>query len=193
MKAIHVTKSKYLNSIRKLGILRSKPLLEHHDDLLRREFDDYDPEIGTIYAWAEHLDNERFLYDFAYWDTWGKPRNHAITGLSYEQYNDVMDMGTKAFDFIDKRGYTSELYIALLVKIPDHPLHGQFLHQQDHGMNPQWSNMDTRYEHNDKPMVFRNKVIPVCDIIKVIATANTEIKRNHRIDVNTNMVIRKFM
>jgi hypothetical protein len=56
-------------------------------------------------------------------------------------------------------------------------------------MNPHWQDMDTRYEHNDKPLVLINYDVKPSAIKEIIGTANIDVKRNKKIDVNVNMKI----
>jgi hypothetical protein len=76
---------------------------------------------------------------------------------------------------------------ALVIDIPDHDRYGWYRHQQDHAMNPQWNDMEERYEHNDKPLVLINyNVKPSC-IKYQIGTAETVLSKSGKVDIMMSM------
>jgi hypothetical protein len=194
MKAVHITRHNHIEGIKKHGIKRGIPLLSQYDSLMRRDYGKvYDPKKGLIFAIGLDSNIERIIKDFAYWDTWGKPRNIAIDEYwvdSDERFDTLKEIGPKAF-----KGITpiTNLYIPLLIEVPDHPLYESiYLHCQSTTMGTHWRDMDTRYEHDDKPLVLVNHDVPVKNILCRIGTANTSVWRNGRIDVSVHMKTKKF-
>jgi hypothetical protein len=193
MKAVHITRHHHIEGIKKHGIKRGIPLLTQYDDIMKQDYGaNYDPNIGLIFAIGLDSKIERVIKHFAYWDMWGKPRNIAIKdywGTTNKKFDALREIGTKAFDTIP---LSTNLYIPLLIEVPDHPLYGWYNHKQANDMNVHWNNMDTRYEHDDKPLVLINHDVPVKNIICRIGTASTSVWRNNRIDVSINMKTKEF-
>jgi len=75
----------------------------------------------------------------------------------------------------------------LLLDIPHEPMFDKYIHCQASDMSEYWADMDTRYEHNDKPLTLINNDIEVVNIKRVIGTAYTTIKRKEKIDVSLNL------
>jgi hypothetical protein len=194
MKAVHITRYNHIEGIKKHGIKRGIPLLSQYDKLMKKDYRaKYDPKKGLVFAIGLDSNIERFVKDFAYWDMWGKPRNIAIKDNwcdTYKEFDILREMGTKAFSSIP---LSTNLYIPLLIEVPDHPLYdGWYKHQQSNDMEVHWNNMDTRYEHNDKPLVLINHDVPVKNIICRIGTASTSVWRNNRINVSVHMKTKEF-
>lgn len=192
MKVIHITPTRKVKSIIKHGIKRSKPTLFQYEDVMIKDYGDtYDPERGLVCTINLDFHIERYFKHFAYWRIWGKPRNKVITDhwSTVESFNKLMEIGPKAFSHVVPM---EDSFIALLVKIPFNPLQDRYIHEQSHRMNPQWHDMEERYEHNDMPLNLINYDInPKC-IQGSIGTATTNIRKDGKIDVFTSMKMRRL-
>jgi hypothetical protein len=185
MKAVHVTKTRSLNSILKYGIIRSKPLLTHYEDLMKKDYgSEYAIERGLVFSFAYDDAEEKFFNHFVYWDMWGKPRNELLTDIDYKTYWDMNEVGPKVFSRVQP---IEESYTAILIEIPDHPLYDRYMHQQSHDMSPVWADMEKRYEHNDKSLVLINYDVHPRYIKGVLGTANGMVNKEKKIDVFMNM------
>lgn len=183
MKVVHITRIGNLDGIRKYGVLRHKPLLTQYNEVMIKDYPNYNPDFGLVFSYILDQHVEKFLRDFAYWDTWGKPRNLHITPFTYDEYLDLQEMGVSGFP---KFKLKSEKYIALLLDIKSNPLYGHYYHVQTHNMDTYWGNMNTIYEHNDKLLALINYDVPRKQICGIIGSANSEIKRQQVI-INSKM------
>lgn len=183
MKVVHITRDKNLSGINRLGILRNKSPLSQYDELMAIDYPGYRPEIGLVFSYLLNDSAERFLKDFAYWDTWGKPRNDCLKKMEYPDFCNLKEMGPKGFKNIH---LSSNRYFAILLDIEYHPLYDIYIHEQTHTMAPFWSDMDSRYEHIDKPLALINYDVPRERILGIIGSANSEIK-NNKVYVNSKM------
>jgi len=183
MKAVHVTPTRNIESILANGILRSPPILDQYNEVMSRDYDDYDPGKGLVFGFTtDHT--ERWIRHFAYWKVWGNPRNIAIGKYWLEKWDDLLEIGPSAFSNIE---YKDEHLTAILIDIPDLNFYGWYLHQQSHTMNPHWADMEERYEHNDKPLVLINYDVPPKYIKNIIGTAETTLTKAGKVDILLNM------
>ncbi len=186
MKAVHVTPTRNLESIKANGIFRAKPLLDQYAELMKRDYDDYDPERGLVFAFPLDLNVEKWFSHFAYWKVWGNPRNQCIIDHydTRELYDKMNEIGPAVFSHIIP---ADEHLSAILIDIPDSIFHGWYHHAQHHDMNPIWNDMEERHEHNDKPLVLLNyDVQPAC-IKSIIGTVETILSKSGKIDIMLNM------
>jgi hypothetical protein len=185
LKAVHVTKTRNLNSILRHGIIRNKPLLEQYEETMIKDYgSDYDLEKGLVFGFAYDDTEERMFKHFVYWDMWGKPRNEMTILVDYKIFCEMNEIGPKVFSHIQPR---EESYTAILIEVPDNPLYGWYRHQQSHDMNPIWNNMEERYEHYDKRLVLINYDVSSSCIKGVLGTSNGIVNKNNKIDVFMNM------
>jgi len=75
-------------------------------------------------------------------------------------------------------------FSVVLIDIPNHSLYDRYCHQQSNCMAPHWNDMDTRFEHNDKPLVLVNYDITPDRIKKVIGTGESTISKKNKIDIS---------
>ena len=149
MELIHITQTKNVESIMKNGILRCKPSLPQYADIMEEEYgNDYDKDRGLIFCIPEEINRrDKYIKDFFYWKTWGDDRNIFIKN-NIDKYDDINEDGPKVFSHIKPK----PLYFSIiLLDIPDEPILKKYHHVQTHTIDPLWSDMDIRYEHNQKP------------------------------------------
>ncbi len=186
MDVLHITQTKNIPNIIKNGILRSKPLLSQYDRLMKEDYEDgYDEDKGLIFGIPENIDRrDKYIKDFCYWKTWGEPRNLFLHNSSYNQYSKYEEMGTKTFSHIK---ITPIDFSVLLVEIPFMWTYDHYIHGQSTWMGVLWDDMDVRYEHENKPLVLINYDIKPKNIKKVIATGESVLKRNNKIDIRLSI------
>lgn len=186
MKAIHITPTRNIESIKAQGIFRAVPLLDQYTRLMKRDYKDYDPERGLVFAFPLDLNLAKWMKDFAYWKVWGNPRNECIRDQwdSHELFDKLLEIGPAAFSHIIPK---DEHLTALLIDIPDNPLYGWYHHAQYHDMNTHWNDMETRYEHNDKPLVLINFDVSPDQVIKQIGTVETVLSKSRKVDTIINL------
>lgn len=183
MDVLHITQTKNVPSIMENGIFRSKALLPQYDELMKEDYgSNYDCEKGLVFGFPENINQRnRYIKDFFYWKTWGEKRNIFLNNCDYDQFTKCREIGPDVFSHIK---ITPVSFSVILINIPYRPLYGWYQHEQSHTMNVHWSNMDTRYEHNDKPLVLINYDIKPDRIKKVIATGESTLNRNNKINVS---------
>jgi hypothetical protein len=183
MDILHITQTKNVPSIIKNGIFRSKPLLPQYDEVMKEDYgSNYDCEKGLVFGFPENINQRnRYIKDFFYWKTWGEKRNIFLDDCDYDQFTKCQEIGSDVFSHIK---ITPVYFSVILINIPYHPLYGWYQHEQSHTMNVFWSNMDTRYEHNDKPLVLINYDIKPDKIKKVIGIGESTLNRNNKINVS---------
>ena len=154
MDVIHITKTSNLKSIMKYGIFRNKPFLDVYNKVMKEEYGEkYNKEKGLVFGFPESINKRnKYIKDFVYWKTWGDPRNLKIA-------KDDLN-----FKYVSLITYN---YTILLLDIKYDKFFDMYVHQQTHDMNDDidaWKNMDSRYEHNDKPLCLMNYDIPISKI-----------------------------
>ena len=186
MDVIHVTLSNKLSSIMKNGIFRSKPVLDKYDEIMEENYgSDYDKDKGMVFGFSESINHrDRIIKDFFYWKTWGDVRNRFLKSHDYNQFNKLQEMGTKVFSHIK---LTPLQFSVLLIDIPHEEIFDFYRHQQSADMGVLWKDMETRYEHNDKPLNLINYDVKPDQIKEVIGIGESILKRNNKIDVLLNM------
>jgi hypothetical protein len=193
MKAVHITPTRNLESIKAQGIFRAVPLLDQYARLMERDYKSYDPERGLVFAFALDMNVIKWFKDFAYWKVWGTPRNECITNHWFdppEKFDKLQEIGPPAFSHITPK---DEHLSAVLIDIPDNRFYGWYYHAQNHTMNSHWADMEERYEHNTKPLVLINyDVQPDC-IRSTIGTAETVLSKSGKVDILLNMTREKLL
>lgn len=180
IETLHITPTKNIPSILKNGILRSKPILDTYNNVMKDEYGDkYDPKKGLVFGFPEgHFKRDKFIKDFFYWKTWGHPRNILINKLSYDDY--VQNRKPTIFNHLKIR---PEHFSVVLIKIKNENIFKKYVHCQSHFMGPRWANMDEQYEHDDKPLTLINYDVPPELIKGIIATGETYFSKNGKIKV----------
>lgn len=182
MKAVHVTLTRNLESIRANGIFRTPPVLDQYNEVMARDYEDYDPKVGLVFGFLLDDHEEKWFKHFAYWKVWGNPRNLAIG--DFEHWDRVLETGPSIFKNVP---YTDAHLTAMIIDIPYNDLYGHYLHCQSYDMNPQWNDMEERYEHNDKPLALINYKVPPSCIKCLIGTAETVLTKTGKVDIIVNM------
>ena len=189
MLAIHMTKTRSVDSIMEKGILRNQPLLDKFNGIMKEDYGTlYNKEKGLVFSYICGVNDQRYFTDQIYWNMWGKPRNIMLKEVDYYEYHRMDEIGPKVFEKIT---YTGQSYTALLIDIPHNPHYDSYYHCQDHGMNHMWNDMEERYEHNDMPLVLINYDVHPSHIKGIVGTANTAITKTNKIDVYTTMKYRR--
>ena len=186
MDTLHVTLTKNVPSIMKNGILRAKPLLEKFDEIMERNYGlDYDKDKGMVFGFPEPINHrDRIIKDFFYWKTWGDIRNIFLKPYDYDEYSKLEEVGTKSFSHIKLKPFH---FSVLLIEVAHEEMFDWYTHQQSSDMGVLWKDMDTRYEHNDKPLTLLNYDVKPNQIKRVIGTGESVIKRNNKIEVSLNI------
>ena len=107
-------------------------------------------------------------------------RNRFLKPYDYYQYNKLQEIGIKVFSHIKLKSF---YFSVLLIDISHEETFDVYQHKQSADMGVLWKDMDTRYEHNDKPLTLINYDIKPNQIKKVIGTGESIVKRNNKIDV----------
>ncbi len=183
MDVLHITQTKNVPSIMKNGILRTKPLLSKYDELMKRDYgSDYDCEKGLVFGFPENINQRnRYIRDFFYWKTWGEKRNIFLDDCDYDQYTKYQEIGPDVFSHIK---ITPIYFSVILIDISYNLRYDWWHHEQSSVMGVLWSDIDTRYEHNDKPLTLINYDIKPDKIKKVIGTGESILNRNNKINVS---------
>lgn len=155
MEVLHITRTHNLKSIMKYGILRNNPLLSIYDKVMEENYGkEYDKNKGLVFGFPEGLNKrDKYIKDFVYWKIWGDPRNIKI--------------GNNDFNFKNIKFIIGNFSI-LLLDLEYEEIFEKYIHQQTNNMNNDrfWEDMDTRYEHDDKPLCLMNYDIPISKIKK---------------------------
>jgi len=182
IEAVHITPTKNIPSILKNGILRSKPILDTYNDVMKNEYGNkYNPEKGLVFGFPEgHFKRDKFIKDFFYWKTWGNPRNILITKTTDNQYDNIQNIGINIFNNLRIK---PDHFSVVLIEVNNDPIFKKYVHCQSHYMGPLWTDMDEKYEHDDKPLTLINYDIPPNLIKGIIATGETYFSKNGKIKV----------
>lgn len=186
MDIIHITPTRNINSIFNSKILRRKPLLPKINEVMESYYgDEYDQSKGLVFGFPEHVYNrDKLIKDFVYWKTWGNDRNIFLDKYSDKAFIEVQNEGLNLFSHIIPK---MEHFSVLLLDIDYEPFFDYYCHKQANDMCSFWSDMDTRYEHDDKPLTLMNYDININKIKKIIGTAESIIMRKNKIDVSLNI------
>ncbi len=186
MDMLHVTLNNHVPSIIENGILRSKPILEKYDELMEKNYgSEYDKDKGMVFAFPETINHrDRIIKDFFYWKTWGDVRNRFLKPYNYDEYNKLQEIGTKSFSHIKLKPF---YFSVLLIDVDYEEIFDWYIHQQSADMGVLWEDMETRYEHNDKPLTLLNYDVKPDKIKKIIGTGESILKRNNKVDVLLNI------
>jgi len=186
MDVIHITQTKNVSSIMKKGILRCKPLLSQYDEIMKYEYGaNYDADKGLVFGISESTNRrDKYIKDFFYWKTWGDKRNIVLYGYDDKQFTKYQEMGPKTFSHIK---ITPIQFSVLLIDIPNKPIYDIYRHEQSNCMGEYWSDMDSKYEHRNKPLTLINYDVEPKNIKKVIATGESVLKRNNKIDIRLSI------
>ena len=185
MNVIHITQTKNIENIMKHGIMRSKPLLDQYDDVMEKEYGNlYNKERGLVFCIQEGVkQRDKYIKDFFYWKTWGDNRNKFID-KNIDNFDDLCEKGPKIFSHIKPK---SLYFSILLLDIPNEPIFEKYCHVQNHIMSPLWTDMELKYEHDDKPLALVNYDIKSNNIIKIIGTGQSIITKNNKIDTSLHI------
>lgn len=186
MDVLHITQTKNVPSIMKNGIIRSKSLLPQYEEVMKRDYGvDYDCDKGLVFGIPEStIQRDRFIKDFFYWKTWGDMRNIFLDFDDDDQFDKLQEIGVKIFSHIK----IIPLYFSvLLIDISYEKLFDKYVHQQSTSMGVLWSDMDTRFEHNDTPLNLINYDIKPDQIKKVIGIGESVLNKNNKIDILLNI------
>lgn len=170
IKLLHISSEENIDSIFENGILRKKPSLENHHEAFK-EIDNYD---GRVSYFLEP--KSRWIKDFVYWKHWGTPRNKVFKNLTDRnlEYDDKL---AKKIKLTPKRSVVIECAIE-----EDYIPNTNFVHVQDDN-DPGYGEMDTRYIHDDMPLLvtIKGKVSP--NGMRVVGFCEPLINNRGRIDM----------
>ena len=186
MKILHISPSKNTESILKYGILKRPPFLSQFKEFLELHLrEKYNHKEGIIFSIPEDvLTRDKYIKDFIYWKVWGHPRNVLLDTLYKKYYYaDILDSGPSIFKSIKLE---EEEFTIFEADIDDNFTTVSCIHAQFHCMSPVWDDMDSKYEHEDKPLVLINDNIPSYKL-KIIGEAKTLNNKNKRIDISMNI------
>ncbi len=181
MEVLHVTPTKNINSIMRNKILRNKPILSKFDDIMTSEHGfEYDKEKGLVFAFPESIYNrDKIIKDFAYWKTWGEDRNRFLKKYDDNKYIKMQEEGPKTFSYIKPK---STHFSILLLDVEHEPFFDYYIHHQSASMGPYWADMESRYEHDDKPLVLINYDVEINNIKKVVGTVQSIVTKENKIN-----------
>jgi len=181
MDILHITPSENIKSIMGSKIFRRKPILSVFDNIMENEYGpDYDKKKGLVFGFPESITNrDKIIKDFAYWKTWGQPRNVFLLKYDDKEYEELQEKGVKIFLHIKPK---STYFSILLLDIQYEQLFDVYIHQQSADMSPLWVDMDARYEHNDKPLVLINYDIEAIKIKSIIGTVQSIVTKEYKIN-----------
>jgi len=167
-------------------ILRKKPLLSKFNDIMRNYYnEDYDENKGLVFGFPESIHNrDKIIKDFIYWKTWGNDRNEVLNGYTDEEYIEMENIGLKIFSHLKVK---ADHFSILLLDIKYDPFFDYYLHKQSIDMGTFWTDMDVRYEHDDKPLTLMNYDVNINKIKKVLGTAESIITKQNKIDVSLHI------
>ena len=181
---LHITPTRNIPSIEKYGIQCTKPLLPQFEEYANYYIKDYDKSVGLIFTTIEGQNlQDKYLKDFAYWRTWGNPRNEILDKLSTKGWEEVYNIGSSFFKYLRP---VEEHFTILSIDVFDDTksticVHNQFVGKD--GMIHLFENMDPQYEHNDKVLMLFNQ--PLFQF-KVVGVMSVTVKRNNHIFVSLN-------
>lgn len=144
MISFHLTELRNLPSILSSGLIGRKPKLDHHLEVFQNE-----GLIGdkVVYTWGETWRNSKYAKDMVYCKQWIDPRN-------------VLDIKDDTYDFSKEKKcrFKNERYVLLKVdtKEDESNIFGpRWMHGQTASDDPfnALFQMDTEFEHEDKPLV----------------------------------------
>lgn len=178
MDVLHITPEKNMDSIFKYGILRNKPLLLQYNEIMEELYgNEYDIERGLVFCFPEEVSRrDKFIKDFSYWKAWGDVRNRILDQFSYEEFIKYQEIGCNFFS--DVKPKLERLKI-LLLDIEYEDFFTYYKHAQFHSMRNYWTNMDGRYEHDDKPLVLVNYDIKPSKIKRVVGSVESFYERGN--------------
>jgi hypothetical protein len=185
MEVIHITPERNIKSIMKNGIIRSKPLLDQYNTVMKKQYGDkYDSEKGLVFCFPESTRNrDKFIKDFLYWKSWGDNRNKILVTFDYEKFVKYKEDGYKIFSNVKPK---LDKFSVLLLDIKYEEFFSYYLHAQNYIMGSYWIDMDERYEHDNKPLVLVNYDIKPNQIKRVIGTAESFNEQN-KINITLNI------
>lgn len=179
VKLLHITRTENITSINKTGLLRSPPPLQHHADLIERRLcSNYDGKVSYFLE-----PKERWIKDFAYWATFGVTRNKYLKNLTEW---DASKIGHELPLIKNNYGDFSLLECNVdedfFLQLGNH-VQTSDMQINDNGF--EWG-MDTRYEHDDKPLIvsFFDKINP--ENIKQVGVVKTRENKSGKIDMFLN-------
>jgi len=186
MDVLHVSLNSNREKILKEGVKRRPPFLDQFTDLMVTSLKGkYSKKNGLVFTFPEACPyRDKYLRDFVYWKVWGHPRNLLLDKLGLKdmdymtEWADLKEKGPTIFNRIIPR---EEEFVIFKINL-NNELIVECLHGQYTTMSPLWSDMDSRYEHNDKPLVLVNEDIEP-QKIKVIGRIQTIVSHSHRVDV----------
>lgn len=181
MEVLHITPSKNVKSIMKSKMYRCKPILPQYNNVMEREHgSDYDKEKGLVFGFPESIYNrDKMIKDFAYWKTWGDVRNEVLLKYDDNKWIKMQEEGPKVFSYIKLK---STYFSILLLEIKYDPFFDKYVHVQNAEMSSYWTDMETRYEHDDKPLVLMNYDIEVKNIKRVVGTVQSIVTKENKIN-----------
>lgn len=185
MEVLHITATKNVSNIMRSKLLRNKPLLSVYNTIMENYYGHlYKKDKGLVFAFPESICNrDKIIKDFIYWKIWGHPRNIFLDKYEDDEVEEKKNIGINLFsDFKLK----NEHFSILLLDVEYEDLFGYYLHVQTSGMGVFWTDMDYRYEHDDKPLVLLNYDINPKNI-KVIGTSEGIIGRNNKFNISLNI------
>lgn len=181
MNILHITQTKNVESILKNGILRCKPLLSQYGDIMEEEYEsEYNKERGLVFCIPEEIDRrDKYIKDFFYWKTWGDDRNRFI--CKNEDIFDKLEEGYKVFSHIKSEPIQFSIF---LLDIPEETILTKYYHAQYNSMGDYslWKDMDTRYEHDYKPLALVNYDINADNIKKIIGIGESILTKDNKIN-----------
>jgi hypothetical protein len=181
MEVLHITPSENINSIMRNKIVRCKPILSQFDEVMSDEYgSDYDKDKGLVFGFPESIYNrDKIIKDFAYWKVWGDVRNRFLDKYDYNEFVKIQEEGTKVFSHIKLK---STYFSILLLDVEYEPFFDRYKHIQNADMGPYWADMETRYEHDDKPLVLMNYDVEINNIKRVIGTVQSIVSKENKIN-----------
>lgn len=181
MEVLHITPSENIKSIVRSKVFRRTPLLPVFNDIMESEYgSNYDKEKGLIFGFPEGINHrDRIIRDFVYWKIWGDDRNRFLSEYDDKEYENLQNRGTDLFSHIKPK---SKHFSVLLLEIQHEELFDVYMHHQSSDMGPLWVDMDTRYEHNDKPLVLINYDVEVNKIKRIIGTVQSIVTKENKIN-----------
>lgn len=186
MKLLHLTPKKHLNNIQKHGLIPQKVKLEHHLETFQKDGLKNDK---CIYLWDpnENISTYKIIEDFIYCKNFIHPRNDIISLMENNWTNiDFSKLGKKLFG-------DDENYILMEIK-QYNILPYTYYHYQNSGGDKYESclQMDTKYEHSDKPLKIATNNIN-WKYIKPIAEISSRIYKNNTIGITYKTIYKQSL
>jgi len=143
--------------------------------------DNYDETKGIVFGFEENtIKRDKYIKDVIYFKQWGEPRNRVLETLAIDEWDEYQNIGTNLFKNIK---LTDDHFTILLLDIPEYKTLSAF-HEQSSDMSCYWLDMDTRYEHKDKPL---RTMIHDIDHVKIIGNAKSNVTKNNKLDITVNI------